>query len=298
MAGLRELFLVTRPWSFIMTVIVVLTAYSYALYLGYDLPLLLAAIALVGSLLLHASVNVVNDYFDTVYGVDSEEAGTARYRPHPILHGILDARSTLLFGVALGVAAMSLGLVVTLMGRPLAIAIGLIGLLIGWGYSARPLAFKYRGLGEAAVFAAFGPVMFMGAYYTATGSLDAGAALLSAPLGLLISSVLLANNIRDIETDAEASVRTLASILGRDAAFRLYVAMIASAYLILVALVLAGLLPPTALAALASAIAAFRLYSEVRSQGVPVDFDPRTAKIVTAFGALLIIGIAIPGLIS
>jgi 1,4-dihydroxy-2-naphthoate octaprenyltransferase len=292
-AGLRELILVTRPWSFAMTVIVSAAAAVYAYYLGYSVDVGLTLAAVLGLILLHASVNLANDYFDYRSGVDRPGVGTVEYRPHPVVHGILGPGGTLAYAVATGLAGLAIGLLITLQGRPLAIALGLAGAAIGWAYTATPVSLKYRGLGEAAVALAFGPLMFLGVFYVATGALDPRAAAASLPLGVLIASVLLANNIRDVETDAKAGVRTIAVMLGRRGAMRLFKAMIAFAYASTAVMAVSGLLPLASLATLATAPMALKIVREAEERGPPPDFDPRVAKLVTAYGAALVASMAL-----
>jgi 1,4-dihydroxy-2-naphthoate octaprenyltransferase len=62
-------------------------AYAYCSYRVFDPTIYV--ITLIGSIALHAFVNITNDYFDTIYGVDRPEAPTTRYRPHPLISGIM-----------------------------------------------------------------------------------------------------------------------------------------------------------------------------------------------------------------
>ena len=84
----RNWFLASRPWSFSMTAISVSVggalgaidgSFSWALYL----------ITLLGTILLHAATNLLNDYYDVKSGVDTRVVSTAQYRPHPLVEGKL-----------------------------------------------------------------------------------------------------------------------------------------------------------------------------------------------------------------
>ncbi len=292
MERLKTLILVTRPWSFIMTIIVSASAAAYSAYLGLGVDYVLTLAAVIGLVLLHASVNVINDYFDTVRGVDRPGTGTTEYRPHPIVHNILTPNATLAYGLALGFTALAIGALISLAGRPYAILIGLAGTLLGWGYTATPIAFKYRALGELAVILAFGPLMFLGVFYVASGVIDWRAVAVSLPLGIMIAAVLLANNIRDIDSDREAGVKTIAVILGRERSLALYKAMLIASYILVAVMAVAGILPLTTLLTLITLPAALKLAREAEARGPPVDFDPQTAKLVTQFGGLLAVSIA------
>ncbi len=289
---LREVFLATRPWSFPMTVVAVGFGITYGYWsVGYiDVPLSL--IAIIGSILLHALVNVTNDYFDYNRGVDKPGAGTTIYRPHPIVHGILSPRATLTFGLALGSTGLALAFILALEGRILAPLLGILGFLLAYGYTGPPFNLKYRALGEATVFVAWGPLMAIGGYYVATGSTGfLEPALASIPIGALVTSVLLANNLRDIRYDNEAGIRTLAIILGKERGLKLYAALtIAIPITSIILLIGLKVVPPLSAITLISLYPLVALYREMRKE-IPVDADPRTAQATLLFGILYIASI-------
>jgi 1,4-dihydroxy-2-naphthoate polyprenyltransferase len=97
-------------------------------------------------------------------------------------------------------------------------------------YTGGPRPYGYEGLGEVFVFLFFGVVAVAGSYFAQTEELEWEAFLLSVPVGLLASAILVVNNVRDLETDRRAGKRTLAVRLGRERARGLFVAMIAAAF--------------------------------------------------------------------
>ena len=292
---LKTLFIITRPWSFPMTLVVLLSGVALAAWHGYSPPPALVAAAALGSVLLHAMVNVLNDYYDTLYGVDRPEAGTATYRPHPLIHGILTPAQVFAMGAASGLVGLLLGLFIAFNGRPLAVPLGIAGLAAAFWYTGPPLRLKYVGLGELTTFLVWGPLIFGGGYYVASGKLPVDAAAASVPLGLLVTAVLLANNIRDVGFDSSANVRTLAVRIGRDAAVKLYKALIVVPYLVTALLVATRTLPPLALAVLLTLPKALELYRMFEA-GSPPDADPRTASMVFKFGLIYLASIIIAAL--
>ncbi len=299
MVKVSELLFVTRPWSFIMTVISIALGLTYAFWVqGFVEPiyLVLTLLALLGSILLHAAVNVWNDYYDYMYGVDSPRAGTAIYRPHPLVHGLMSPKHVQLLAVASAVTGIAIGIAIAVAGRWLALLLGGIGLLLAYGYTGPPFKLKYRGLGEITVLITWGPLITGGAYYVARGILDINVMLASLPLGILVAAVLLANNIRDIDADRRANVKTLAVVLGRELSLKLYGSMIALAYVIQTLLVATGILPVLSLLSLATLPTAIRLIARFR-EAVPPDADPQTAKLVQQFGIAYIVGIAASALL-
>ena len=123
----------------------------------------------------------------------------------------------LAFGVAVAVGAYLIALV----GWEL-LAIGAASILAGVLYTGGPRPYGYEGLGELFVFLFFGIVAVVGSYYVQTEELRALAFEVAVPIGLLAASILIVNNIRDIDTDRRAGKRTLAARLGRERTRRLY----------------------------------------------------------------------------
>ena len=98
-------------------------------------------------------------------------------------------------------------------------------------YTGGPRPYGYEGLGELFVFLFFGVVAVTGSYFVQVEPLRWEAFVLAVPVGLLASAILVVNNVRDLETDRRAGKRTLAVRLGRERTRRLYVAMVAGAFL-------------------------------------------------------------------
>ena len=78
-----------------------------------------------------------------------------------------------------------------------------LGLFFGLFYTADPLVYKKRSLGEIAVFMVWGPLIVGGSYHVLTGSVDYIPMLVSTPIGLLLALVLLANNLKDVEYEVD-----------------------------------------------------------------------------------------------
>ena len=288
MPGLREAFLAMRPWSWTMTVFSVLIGVGVAYYVKGWVDPLLSLVAVIGAIFLHAMVNVLNDYFDYKRGLD-EGAGTAVYRPHPVIHGIYGEAGTLMLGLVLGFAALGMALAVFPV-RPLALPLAALGFVLAWSYNGPPLSLKYRGLGEVEVFLVWGPLQALGGYYMAVGEASLLPVLASIPAGLAVASVLAANNLRDLRTDALKGIRTVATVLGEGLAEKFYVALVLAPYPATVALVALGVLPPLALATLITLPLAVRVAARVAREK-PAEADPLTAKTVTLYLALLTLSI-------
>jgi len=261
----------------------------------FDWPL--AMLALLSAVLLHAATNLINDYYDVVNGVDTVQAATAQYRPHPLVEGLLPREHVRHVAYGLFVLAALIGIYLTLVCGVVVLIIGLVGLLAGLTYTAPPLKYKYVALGEVSVFLMWGPLMVEGAYFVQRQSLSVPAFWVSLPFGVLVALVLLANNIRDMDHDRQRGIRTLAILLGRRMGLNTYIALTALAYAGMLALALTGVMTMWVLIIFASLPLAVRLLRQMK-RAVPANADALTAKLDTAFGLLLVVSLIIEGLVG
>ncbi len=171
-------------------------------------------IAVVGLVLSHAANNMINDYFDTTGGVDTDDYVRALYAPHPILSGWVtkgQLRAAILIVNVIGAAIM---LYLAAIRGPLIIVFALAGLFVSVFYVAPPIRLKHHGLGEPGVFLVWGPLMIGGTFLAVTGSIPGWVLLASVPYALIVTSVLFGKHIDKIEADTKLGVRTLPVILG------------------------------------------------------------------------------------
>ncbi len=283
---LKEYLIATRPWSFTMSLISVSVGTLIAAEEG---PILWGWYALVclGIVCFHATANVYNDFFDTRYGVDQFDSPTARYRPQPILTGMFTPRQLLIEGMVLNAITIAIGMTLSFQRSFLVFWIGFIGFLASVFYTAGPVKYKYRAMGEFFVFLMWGPLMFEGAYAVQRQALSLKVLYLSIPFGILVALVLLANNIRDIDYDSRQKIKTIGILLGGRQSFRVYAGLILAAYLYIIAMVVLGILSPWGLLVLLSLPKAIQLLKTF-TQSIPEAADAITAQLDTVFGLLLI----------
>ncbi len=287
--SLKNAFIATRPWSFVMSLISVTMGTVVAAQNG---PAAWGWFILVciGIVCFHATANIFNDYFDTYYHVDQPDSPTAKYRPQPIVSGMFTARQVLMEGILLSAATIAIGLVLSFARSMIVFWIGLIGFASSLFYTAGPVKYKYHALGEIFAFLMWGPLMFEGAYAVQRQVLSGKVLIISIPFGLLVGLVLFANNIRDIAYDSRQGIRTIAIALGRRRSIVLYNAIIIVAYAWVLGMVLGGILSLWGLLVFLSLPKAVKL---IRAFGrhVPDDADAATAQFITVFGVLLIVAL-------
>lgn len=252
----QRYFLATRPAFLSVTLCACLVGLGAAYHDGVALDAGKTVATLVFALLAHAGINVLNDYYDELNGTD--RANTERVFPFTggsrfIQNGVLTARETLAYGAALVGIVIIAGLWLASRSAPNLIWIGAAGLIIGWGYSAPPLALNSRGLGELSVALGFGLVV-VGTDFVQRGDFASLPLSAAVSYGLLVTNILYINQFPDRRADEAAGKRHWVVILGPHRARWGYAAIGVVAYGFVLGAAGAGLLPRLALIALASAV--------------------------------------------
>jgi 1,4-dihydroxy-2-naphthoate octaprenyltransferase len=248
-----------------------------------------AACALVVALALQIGVNYANDYSDGIRGTDAHRRGPLRLTAT----GTATPR-------AVRSAAMIAFAVAAVAGLALCIAVDLRLLLVGGAsiaaaalYTGGPRPYGYSGLGEVAVLCFFGVVATVGSVYVQLERVPGSAWLASLAVGYPAVAILLANNLRDVDTDREAGKRTLAVRVGASRTRQLFVACIVAA---LVATIALGFAQPWALLGLLAAPWALVPVALVRHRTDPPSLVRAlitTARFQLVLGALLATGLEI-----
>ncbi len=243
--------------------------------------------ALVAALLIQVGTNYANDLFDFLKGADTpERAGPTRVTARGLVTPEQMRRAVVLtFGLAVLV-----GLYLVWAGGWPILAIGLLSIACGLLYTAGPWPLAYLGLGDLFVFVFFGVVAVTGSAYLQAGHFSTLALAASVPVGLLVTDILVINNLRDIPTDRAAGKRTLAVRLGDRATRLQYAVFLAVAYAVPPVLWLAGLAGPGVLLAWLSLPLAWRLGRAVLGSAAGPALNPvlkRTGQLLLLYSSLL-----------
>ena len=284
----RAWWLALRPFSYTTAIIPVLVGTALAADADFRPGLFLLAVA--GSVLILAGTNLATDFFDFVDGVQPGASFGASIQSGLLTPGKVHRASILVF-----VAGSVCGaIIVAFTGWPV-LAAGFASVLAGYFYTASPLKYGRRGLGEVGVFFFMGPVMVMGAYYVQVEALSWPAFWASLPVGILVANILHANNLRDIENDRARGKVTLSTLVGRPAADHGLRALVAAAYAAVAVAVLAGELSPWSLLAAGSvpaAVASLRALRETDSRALNA-LVRASARLHMQFGLLMAVGLVI-----
>jgi 1,4-dihydroxy-2-naphthoate octaprenyltransferase len=204
----------------------VLVGTSLAIHDG-DFDAIAFACALLGALFIQVGTNLSNDYSDARRGADTED----RLGPVRVTAGGLVPPQQVLVAtyVSFGLAVLC-GIYLIAKAGWVLLAIGGASILAGVLYTGGPRPYGYEGLGEVFVFLFFGIVAVAGSTFAQIERWPWEAFVLAVPVGLLVSAILVVNNVRDLDTDARVGKRTLAVRLGRHRTRSMFAAMVYLAF--------------------------------------------------------------------
>ena len=287
---LRPWILASRPRTLTaaMTPVVVGTALAVRAH-AFNAPLALAA--LISAILIQIGANFANDFYDFRKGADTPD----RLGPTRVTSAGLLAPRTVEVGMWLtfGLAAM-FGIYLIYAGGWPILAIGVASILAGIAYTGGPVPLGYIGLGDPLVFVFFGLVAVGGTYYVQAHALTPQVIFAASTIGVLATNILVVNNMRDADTDRAANKRTLAVLLGRNAARVEYAVLMLVAYGTPFVLWFAFKMSPGVLLTLLTLPLAVRLVRAVftATDGPALNQAlARTAQLRAVYGALLSVGI-------
>ena len=253
-----------------------------------DLSIAVLLVALAAALLIQIGTNFANDVFDFERGADTDE----RLGPPRVTHsGLLTPRDVRLGAAVTFGAAALLGLYLAWVGGWPILVIGAASIVAGLAYTGGPWPFGYHGLGDVFVFVFFGLVAVCGTYYLHTGDVSGLSLAAGSAVGLLITAILVVNNLRDRLTDERSGKRTLAVRLGDRATRAQYAVLVAKTYAIVAGMAIASswwLLLPLASLPLAVRVAASIVNG---TEGRALNLTLKgTARLALVFGVLLAAG--------
>jgi len=290
----RIWLLAIRPATLPAAVSGVLVGLGAALGIGGPFRLDTAVGCLAVALVLQITANLSNDLSDFRRGADTPD----RSGPLRVAAAGLVTERELEIAIVVTIAiAAAIGLWLTTIGGPVLLGLGALAIVAALAYTGGPWPYGYRGLGEIFVFVFFGLVAVVGTAFLQAGQIAPLFVAAAVPVGALTTAILVVNNLRDIPTDTAAGKRTLAVILGRRATVAEYRLLLAVAFIVPVALLVAGRGLPVLLPLLAVPLA-LPLERTVRTFSEPRQLNPvlkGTARLALVHGLLLATGLAIGG---
>lgn len=293
----------TRPWSFTAALIPIslgtalawsgtVTTPGISFHFFYFLLILLSGI------LLQAGTNLLNTYGDFISGVDTLDSAVTCPQ---LVRGILLPEKVKQVGIALLVFSVILGFILYLLSGWPILLFGVIGLIGSATYTTGRSPYKYKGLGPIFVFFLMGSCMVLPAYYVQTDVLTWSPFFASLPISFLVTAIMHANDLRDIQHDKLANISTVAIWLELKSSLVLYRILCLGAFVSLIFVVAFGLVPITGILPLAltpylnSKLKKLRV-SEADSELIML--EGWTAQFHFLFGVFYVVGVLLWGTIQ
>lgn len=284
--GMQVWWRLLRPHTLTASFIPVFVGTMIA-YNDGKLQITLFIAMLLASILIQAATNMFNEYYDYVRGLDNEHSvgiGGTIVRDHVAPKTILNL-ALVFFGIAI-----LLGIYICYMSSWWVAAIGAIGMLIGYLYTGGPIPIAYTPFGE--LFSGFlmGTVIIGISYYIQTLTLTSDVIWISIPIAIFIATILLSNNIRDLDNDILGGRKTIAILLGRKNAVRFQALLFIIAYSLTAFYIILEILPLWSLLTFLSGIKAIDVIKKYQGKTHPLEIMPAmaaTGKTNTLYGLLL-----------
>jgi len=241
----KAFFLLLRLPFLTVSVGAVLLGTAFAWWQKRTFDSILFLLALVGACAFHIACNVANDYFDFKSGNDaSNRSGLVPFSggSRMVLDGFVKPKEALAISILFALFGSAIGLYLNVVSKGnFILFIGVAALFFVYNYNGFPLQLVNKGLGEIAIFLAWGPLMVLGAYYVQAESFPSFWALVAAfPSGILTTLVLLINEFADKEADLLTGRKTWVILFGFKKSLLIYLVLALSCYFVVLSGVLLG----------------------------------------------------------
>lgn len=210
---MKNFILAARPKTLLAGVIPPLVSYVYFHSVSGSHNLAWVILCISGALFIQLATNFFNDVIDFKKGADAKRVGPTRVSAA----GLVDIKTVDFWAWSCVAAAAMIGIPIMLRGGWPFLILGIISLYLTFGYTGGKVSLAYRGLGELFVFLFFGLFSVIGSYFIYSLSIDGRVVTLASIFGLLATTFICINNLRDRVTDAEVGKRTLATRMSETA---------------------------------------------------------------------------------
>ena len=225
-------------------------------------------LVMLGLLLNHMALNMTDDYYDFRHLVDV--FATDGRNPYTggsglLSSGVVQPQEMRQVFITFYLIAIGIGVFLGVMRGPFILLLLAIGFFCAYFYTAPPIRFGYRGLGEFAQLLCFGPAIGIGAYFVQAQQISWEAFWGTLPFGLMLFSMVTINEIPDYFEDRKGGKLNLVARLGRKAGVWLFITSLLSAYAAISAGVILGKIPVLGLISLLTLPIAYKTISILRA---------------------------------
>ncbi len=236
---MKNFIMAARPKTLLAGIIPPLVSYFYFHSSTDTHKVAWVILCISGALFIQLATNFFNDVIDFKKGADAKRVGPTRV----VASGLVNLKTVEFWAWSCVVAAAMIGIPIIIRGGWPFIILGVVSLYLTFGYTGGKVSLAYRGLGELFVFFFFGLFSVIGSFYIYALNIDARTITLAAIYGLLTTTFICINNLRDRDTDAEVGKKTLATRMSDDSYRRFTLVTIFLPYLLLIHFMNYRLLP-------------------------------------------------------
>lgn len=237
-----------RPLSLTASLVPVLLGGAIAFSVNSSFNIFLFVLTLLGAVMIQAGTNMINDWKDA----ERDNENVEGLRPFTggsrvIQLGLISRGDMGFFGLVFSALAALIGIYLVAVSGWGLIPLILFGLLAGLFYTSEKGKFSFinmaPGIAEILIAVTYGILMTLGAFYVQTGYFSLQAFLISLPVALFISNVLLINQFPDAVSDAASGKNTLVVRIGKKMAKNVLIACFVAGYAIIALLPVLSLAP-------------------------------------------------------
>jgi 1,4-dihydroxy-2-naphthoate polyprenyltransferase len=212
------------------SIIAVLVGLSVTYWKIGHIDYIYSLLTILGVASLHASIDLLNDYWDYVRGIDKYTKRTRFSGGSGVLpENVLSPRTVYIAGIVFLCVGAIVGVYfVTIRGIVIALIL-IFAIVSVYFYSTKVVN---MGLGEVLIILK-GMLIVQGTYYVQTPELSTTAIYNGIIVGLLSATVLFANSYPDFEADKRHGRHTLVILLGRKNGAKFFAVFILVPYVLI-----------------------------------------------------------------
>lgn len=181
----------------------------YYAHVNWGLTLLL----IVSACFIQMATNVINDYSDLA--ANKTHAIDAQVEEEKSLLTLKNRKFYKKTFMILYLVAIIIGLIVAFFSSWVVLVIGVIGVVVSLNYSVGKFPISYTPLGESVAGVVMGFGIPLAVVWVNSGSYNSMLFWITLPAMMMIGTLLMTNNVSDIERDTVSGRRTLPMLLGR-----------------------------------------------------------------------------------
>lgn len=220
-----------RPWSFPASITPVALGTTLAYKTTGSFHPVIFGTTIFTALCVHAAGNLVNTYYDYLRGIDNKKSDD-----RTLVDKVMSPNDVAWYGGLLYFCGCLGYLTLTFISSAKTEHLTLVyfcGLSSSFLYTGG-LGLKYVALGDLLIVVTFGPLTVVFAYLSQSGQLNTFPLFYALPIALNTEAILHSNNARDMESDRQAGIITLAILLGQTGSYMLFCILLFVPYIIFI----------------------------------------------------------------